>query len=313
MKKAFFSLFIFMSVVAFAQQGKKPTIMILPSDHWCTTRYFTTDFVSNGKKMSVNDYAAAFREDAELSGVVSKVGQMITGYGYTVKDFSQESANVNDRQMEMDVTTSSMGSSVLETPLDILRRKAKYDIEFRIDWTVNEEANGNSVSFTIEAIDSYTGKRIATSTGTGKASNDIIVRQLEAAVKSKMPAFDKQLTSFFNDVQKNGREINLILKSWDSYEVNMETEFDGDELIDIVQDWLKEYCVNGSFNLTDNSETTANFEQVRIPVLDEKERAMDARGFATQLRKYLSKAPYNLPCKVLNRGLGEAIIIIGEK
>ncbi|MFR3187685.1 MAG: DUF6175 family protein [Phocaeicola sp.] len=35
----------------------------------------------------------------------------------------------------------------------------------------------------------------------------------------------------------------------------------------------------------------AQFEQVRIPLLDERGRAMDARAFATELRKFLQKPP----------------------
>ena len=61
------------------------------------------------------------------------------------------------------------------------------------------------------------------------------------------------------------------------------------------------------------SENVANFTQVRIPVYDERGRAIDANGFAKQLAKYLKKAPYNIPSKVLVKGLGRAVIILGEK
>lgn len=35
-------------VAAFSQQGKKPTITILPSDNWCAQRFFTTRFNNQG-------------------------------------------------------------------------------------------------------------------------------------------------------------------------------------------------------------------------------------------------------------------------
>ena len=87
----------------------------------------------------------------------------------------------------------------------------------------------------------------------------------------------------------------------------------GEELTDCIQDWLKGHCVDGNYNLSDGTESFAQFEQVRIPLLDERGNALDARGFATQLRKYLNKAPYNITAKVMQRGLGEAIIVLGEK
>ena len=103
------------------------------------------------------------------------------------------------------------------------------------------------------------------------------------------------------------------MRIWDSWENDLETEYDGDELLDCIQDWLAENAVNGNFNLSDASENFAQFEQVRIPLFDEKGRAMDARSFVNGLRKYLSAAPFNITSKVMLRGLGEANLILGEK
>lgn len=73
------------------------------------------------------------------------------------------------------------------------------DILIQIDWTINRD---RSVSFTLEAFDSYTSKRIATSTGTGKTSDEIIPVFLEKAVKSKIKDFDKQMDKYYSDLNK---------------------------------------------------------------------------------------------------------------
>ena len=39
---------------------------------------------------------------------------------------------------------------------------------------------------------------------------------------------------------------------------------------------------------------------------------MDARSFATQLRKHLANT-YMIESKVMTRGLGEVILVLGEK
>ena len=93
----------------------------------------------------------------------------------------------------------------------------------------------------------------------------------------------------------------------------METEYDGEELTDCIQDWLDDNTVNSMYNLSDGSDSFLQFEQVRIPLYDERGRAMDARDFATELRKYLRKSPFEITAKVMVRGLGEAIIVLGEK
>ena len=82
--------------------------------------------------------------------------------------------------------------------------------------------------------------------------------------------------------------------------------------MDVIQKWLKKNTVNGAFNLSDASESFAQFEQVRIPLRDEEGDAIDARSFAIILRKFITKE-FDVPCKVMTRGLGEGIIVVGEK
>ena len=287
--------------------------MVLPSDHWCSSRYFTKNLDNQGKTIVINDYDAAFREDSELSAVVSKIGELMIKRDFPLKDYTQESRAIQNRQAENEATLSTNGSVLMETPLDILRRTVKYDIELRIDWTVNKEAKGHSVSFTLEALDTYTNKRIAVSSGTGKAGTDIVPRMIENAIVANMNQFSNQLVSYFSDIQKNGREITFIVQLWDSADYTLDDDFGDNMLLDVIQDWLQENTVNGAFNLTDNTENRAMFEQVRIPFLNDKGRDMDARSFIVQLRRYLSKPPYSLESKILNRGLGEVILVIGEK
>lgn len=304
---------VLLLALSVAGQSKKPTIMILPSDNWCTQRYFMTTFDNQGTDVKVPNYQQAFQEDTELGQVISKVGGVLTSLGYSLKDAEQEVKSLNVKQAEDNVMTSkASGASIAESPLDILKRRIKSDIVIQIWWKLNRENGGRSASFTLEAFDAYTNKRIATSTGTTKPSTDAIPVLLEKAVKEHVKPFDKQMDEWYADQQKNGREISLTVRCWDNWENDLETEFDGEELTDCIQEWLRKNCVNGSFNLSDGTESFAQFEQVRIP-LAENGQAMDARAFATNLRKHLQKPPFNIPSKVVIRGLGEAIIVLGEK
>jgi len=65
--------------------------------------------------------------------------------------------------------------------------------------------------------------------------------------------------------------------------------------------------------MSDATENFILFEQVRIPLVDKEGDAMDARSFALQLQKYLRGAPFNIEGKLMIRGLGEAILVLGEK
>ena len=307
------------TLAAFADEVKKPTVMILPSDNWCTQRYFTQKFDNQGTTVSVPDYQRAFVEDIELPQVISKIGSVLTSMGYSLKDAEQEIKSLNVKQVEDNALTSkTSGAMIAETPLEVLKRRMKSDIVIQLWWNITKDPAGKIVSFTLEAFDAYTNKRIATSTGNSKPTSAAIPVALETAVKENVKEFeygrtDKQLDKWYADQKKNGREIALTVRCWDNWENDLETEYDGEELTDCIQQWIRGNTVNASFNLSDGTESFAQFEQVRIPLKDDKGRAMDARAFATALRKHLAKAPYNITSKVVIRGLGEAILILGEK
>lgn len=306
------TMLLLCSMITFAQTAKKPTIMVIPSDHWCTSRYFTKVMDNQGKKVTINDYEAAFREDAELYSVAAKIGEIMAANGYPVKDYMQEYKSLMDEQTEEEVTMSSMGSMIEETPLDMLRSRVKYDIELRVDWMVHQEKNGRSVSVSIAAIDTYSNKQVAAANGTCNAADKIIARLIEDALNKQMVGFTQQLNNHFADLTQNGREITLQIRVWDSGSITLEDEnAEGVALIDMISSWVEDNTVAGAFNLTSNTESRAKFEQVRIPMLNAKGRAMDARMFANQLRQYLKTQ--GVDSKVMNKGLGEATLILGEK
>ena len=296
-------------------QAKKPTLMILPSDNWCEQRYFMTEFDNQGTKQKVPNYKQSFQEDTEIGQVISKIGSLMIDRGFPLKDAEQELKAIESRTAEDNMTVSTTsGSSISESPLDKLKNKAKADIIIQIWWKVTKTDQGKSVSFILEAFDAYTSKRIASSTGNGTPNNtDIVPVLLQNAILSNIDPFVAQLQSHFDDMFTNGREILLTVKKWNSWDKNMETEIDGKEIIDYVNEWLQKNTVKGKFSMADASENIIRCDQVRIPLYDANNNAIDARQFAKGLQKYLKAAPFNFEVKLMTRGLGEAILILGEK
>jgi len=307
-------LFILIPILAFSQ-SKNPTIMILPSDNWCNQRYFMTEYNNQGSIMKVPDYKLAFQEDTELGQVISKIGALMLKKSYSLKDAEQELKNIQQRTAEDNVTqSSSTGSFLSESPLDMLKRRAKADIIIQIWWKVNKVSSGKSISFTLEAFDAYTSKRIASSTGTDiPTSESLVPIMLEKAVSDRMKEFTGQLDKFYKDISKNGREIILSVKRWENADFDLEKEINGEEIITHINNWMRQNTVNSQFNMSDASENFILFEQVRIPMKDKNGNAMDAREFGRQLQKYLKNSPFNIDAKLMIRGLGEAILVLGEK
>ena len=295
--------------------AKKPTLMILPSDNWCEQRYFMTEFDNQGTKQKVPNYKQVFQEDTEIGQVISKLGSLMIDRGFPLKDAEQELKAIEARNAEDNMTTSaSSSSSIAESPLDKLKNKVKADIIIQIWWEVNKTDQGKSISFRLDAFDAYTSKRIASSTGNGTPNNtDIVPVLLQNAILANFDPFAAQLQSHFDDLFNNGREILLTVKKWNSWDKNMETEIDGKEITDYVNEWLQKNTVKGKFSMADATENIIRCDQVRIPLYDANNNAIDARQFAKGLQKYLKAAPFNFEVKLMTRGLGEAILVLGEK
>ena len=309
-----FLLLLYTVGIAFSQ-AKKPTLMILPSDNWCEQRYFMTEFDNQGTKQKVPNYKQAFQEDTEIGQVISKIGGLMIDRGFPLKDVEQELKAIESRTAEANVTSSTAsGSSISESPLDKLKNRARADIIIQIWWKINKTDQGKSISFILEAFDAYTSKRIASSTGNGTPNNtDIVPVLLQNAILANIDPFAAQLQSHFDDMFNNGREILLTVKKWESWDKNLETEINGDEIKNHIYDWVEKNAVKGRFNESNSTENRIDYEQVRIPLFDERNRALDARQFAINLQKYLKAAPFNFEVKLMTRGLGEAILVLGEK
>jgi hypothetical protein len=295
-------------------QIKKPTLMILPSDNWCVQRYFVIEFDNQGTITKVPNYKQVFQEDTEIGQVISKIGSLLIDRGYPLKDAEKEIQSLEQQAAEDNMSASTTsGSSIAESPFDKLRKRAKADIIIQIWWSVNKAAEGKIVNFTLEAFDSYTNKRIAASTGSSTPSNtEILPVLLQKVVLSHIDPFIDQLLQHFGNMTADGREINIKIKKWQNWQDNLETEFNGKELNDIIDEWFKSNTIKGQFNISDQTENFMNIEQVRIPLMDAQNKAVDARSFIRELQKYL-KNDLKIESKLLIKGLGDAQLILGEK
>lgn len=315
MKKILLTAVAIFAVASSFGQAKKPTLMVVPSDNWCTQNGYIQTFDNMGTPESVPDYRAAMAGDPDLINVVSKIGILMADRGFPLKDLEAEMKNITRNSAELSLSQSrSTGSGVSVSPIQQLREQAKADIIMQITWRVNQTGPKRSITYNLQGLDAYTNKQIAGAQGTGAQSFAAEVPVLlEEAIMANMDNFADQLQKYFDDLLTNGREVALDMHMYDSSDVDFETEFDGKQLLEIIDDWMAANTVEGRYSLSDYSYDYMNFEQVRIPVYDARGTAMDASRFARGLRTFIAKAPYNIPCRVESRGLGQARIVLGEK
>lgn len=294
-------------------QAKKPIIMVVPSDNWCISNGYFIEFDNQGTKMKVCDYKRAVQENTELTLVINKLGELMATRGFQLKSLEQTLKSIESEAAENAMTTSKTGAGVSESPVDKLKSVAKADIWMQINWKINSFGPKKSVTFDLAGFDAYTDKNVAGASGTG---NDLIgaplALMLETAVLAHLDNFNGLLQKHFEDMFENGREVTMRIKKFDSFDGDLEKEFDGEELGSIIEKWVSENTVKGRFSTTESSENKMYFEQIRIPLLDATGKATDTRGWAKGLQKFL-KEKYQIPAKLTMKGLGQAAIVVGEK
>lgn len=313
---------IFAAVIAFSScqtanaQAKKPTLMVVPDDAWCTANGYIVETDNQGHITRTPDYERALQEDIDLVTTITKIGELMNERNFPLKDLSTCIKQINRNSAEDALLTSrTSGASLAETPYDRVITRAKADILIELLWRVNTIGPKKSITYQIKGVDAYSGKNIASAEGTGPASFTADIPTLiEESVLEKMDGFTSQLQAHFDDMVENGREVVLNVRVFDNGNgLSLEDEYDGEELASIIDDWMAQNTVKHRYSLSDQTDDMMGFEQVRIPLYRENGSAMDTRAFANTLRKYLAKTPYNITSKVVTKGLGRADVILGEK
>lgn len=322
MKKIIFAIVGLLAVCTTAfGQAKKPTIMVVPSPIYMERNQYTTTYQDQfGKQQSTPDYEMAFRKDENLRLVISELGKIMADRGFPLKDLEQTLRGMSSDNAQRTMLTSRNGASVVESPMDELKRVAKADIIMDLDFTIKKQGPNKYITFNLRGMDAYTDKLITSASGSGEPSTSASAALLlEEAVLNYMDGFNADLQNHFNDMFANGREAKITLLMFDTCPMSFEDEVEFMNetvtLMDVIDYWMSEHCVQGRFSTLTAGEYELVYEQVRTPLFRTvlgKERASDTRAFVNELGKFLSEK-FSLPYKINTIGLGEAWLVLGDQ
>ncbi len=289
MKKILFLLltvYCVATVQSVTAGAKKPKIMVVPSDALLDKLGLLEFKVDDmGVEQKIRHYGRAFLND-EVKAVIAKFDEMMK---------------------ERDFPTIKM-----EHMLEKARkrgRQVRYDIKVGLNYKVSSSGPRKSLYVELEGLDEYTGKTVASTSGTSApAIGSTVIELLQEAVLDKIDHFNEQLMSTFDEMLEKGRESVLLIES-DSYEFDQ--EIGGQTLEDLVDEWLTENCVGQNFTL-DSDDSGIEVTQAMMPLRNEKGKALDARIFYKSLVKKIKAfvARQGNSCKIESKKLGELIIII---
>ncbi len=318
MKGTIYTVLLIMLYSTIFAQAKKPTLMVVPSDNWCIKNCYTTTFDEMGTLKTIPDYKMALQNETDLLMTIGKINTMMSDRGFPLVNLETAIKNTENESAEVSMMSSKSGSNLVENPIDILQRNANADIIIQLTYVINQEGPRRSITFMLQGLDAYTKKQIAGAQGTGEPSFATQTPVLlEEAVLAHIDDFNSRLQAHFDDLFTNGREVVFQARVFDGSPVDLEEvymyENESLELGEIIENWISANTVQGRFSTSTYTQNVIRFEQVRIPLYDDKGRANDTRRWLRDLRNLLNKSPFNLVSKIYTRGLGEVWLIIGEK
>lgn len=287
--------------------GAPPTVMFMPDKTWCNANNYVERSERNGKTRITEKYDEAFL-NSDLKNVVVQLNGLMKDNGLPVKDYGATSEIDDEEEMEEEAyndDTQSGGTTDM-TNYEALMNKLRPDIIIKIGWDVNKVGFNYTMSYRLEAIDSYSGKSIAQVTAETPTMKTTVpvAAALKNAATEHMGAFIGRLQEHFDDLQTNGREITVACRIGNNGSgINFNSEYDGKELSTIISDWMNDNTVNHVYSTRNSSRNRISFEQVRIPFKDSAGRVMQAKEFVDQLKRYL-RSNYNLKSENTTKGLG---------
>ena len=318
MKTRFLAIALCLVCGCMAMVAQKPRLMLLPDRNWCKLNGFGDESTHNGRTTFKENYDAAFTNSADLTNVESTLKALFTepGRDFPLVSYNEMVESSDDDDALDDAYEGTEGGTVTSSAFeDLVAAKANApDIYLKVGWSVDKVGLRKVVQYRLQAVDTYSNKAVAAIEGTSEplpvaTPLGVIIKQ---GLKDKMAEFEAKLISHFQDLQTNGREIALRVRLLDSAGVTFNTEYGGEELATLLNNWLSDNTVEHRFSPKQATRNTMSFDQVRIPFKQANGAQNNARTFVDALRKYLSRS-CGLPAENQSRGLGAGMLYVGEK
>ncbi len=288
-KKILLSLGIAVAGTAVLSAGAPPTVMFLPDKAWCDANGFITASEHNGRTRYTEEYEAAFRQNTDLKNVVVQLNGLMKDNGLPAKDYGTASELDDEEEAEEELYEGENGAVMEMTPYEAALSKLRPDIIIKVGWDVNKVGFNYTLTYRMEALDSYSGKSVAQVTGDSPTlkTTTPVATALKTVAMENMPLFISRLQEHFDDIQANGREITVACRLAGGSGLTFNSELGGKELSTIITDWMNDNTVNHVYSTRSATRNRMSFEQVRIPFKDSAGRVMQAKEFVDQLKRYL--------------------------
>jgi len=297
-----------------AIEQARPTIMVIPGDQTLQNFKCLKTERANGREYTLRDYKSYLLKDDRAKRIMSTIQNEFNAQNFPLNDFEQTLKQL-DTQEALDMAdgfekdaktmllTVAQPDIILELSYDTSRDKISMTSH---NYSHRGEKN---ISFTLNALDAYTNKVVATMTASN-IKGESTTEAIQASIKDQMPKFQEDITKYFSDILTRGRDITVRIAVAKDCNVKLTDEsIEGDTYADWIIDYMKAHTIKGAHKLQRNTNSELYFVNCRIKLLREDGTQYGVYDWTRDLQKNLRK---NLGLKCTNRaqGLGEVLISI---
>lgn len=297
-----------------AIEQARPTIMVIPGDQTLQNFKCLKTQQANGREYILRDYKKYLLKDDRAERIISAIQNEFNAQNYPLTDFEQALKQLDTQEVldmadgfEKDAKTMLLTVTqpdiILELTYDTSRDRMSMTSH-------NYGGRGEkNVSYTLNALDAYTNKVVATMTSSNIKGTST-TQTIQEDLKKNMPKFQQDITKYFSDILTRGRDITVRIAVEKGCKVNLSAEsVEGDTYADWIMDYIKTHTVKGAYKMQRNTAKELYFVNCRIKLLNEDGTQYGVYDWTRDLQKNLRK---NLGLKCTNKaqGLGEVLISI---
>jgi len=297
-----------------AIEQARPSIMVIPGDQTLQNFKCLKTQNANGRDYILRDYKKYLLKDDRAKRIISSIQNEFNSQNYPLNDFEQTLKQL-DTQEALDMAdgfekdaktmllTVAQPDIILELSYDTSRDKMSMTSH-------NYSHKGNkNISFTLNALDAYTNKVVATMTASN-IKGESTTEAIQANIKEGMPKFQQDITNYFSDILTRGRDITVRIAVEKGCKINLSDEsIEGDTYADWIMDYIKTHTVKGAYKMQRNTNKELYFVNCRVKLLNEDGTQYGVYDWTRDLQKNLRKN-LGLQCTNKAQGLGEVLISI---
>ena len=299
-----------------AMEQARPTIMVIPSDQTLKNFKCIENQKANGRDYIIRDYKNYLQKDYRAERIISAIQNEFIAQNYPLNDFEQTLKQLETQEaldmadgFEKDAKTMLLTVAQPDIILELSYYSSKDKGISMTSHNYNKKNEERDVSYTLDAIDAYTNKVVATMTATGIKGNST-TEIIQNSIKKNMPKFQQDITKYFSDILTRGRDITIRISVEDGSNVNLSDEsIEDDTYADWIIDYIKTHTVKGAYKLQRNTDKELYFVNCRIKLLNEDGTQYGVYDWASDFIKNLRKN-LGLKCSNKAQGLGEVLISV---